>query len=139
MVSKIAAMQEAASRSSTETTVEVNTKCIEETAQVVDNTDISDKKTSAVVENVATTSSCANISATPNNPENQPDWQWGSSSETNKLCSNEGCNKDGTNDGNHLNDSVKSHPYLIKSGHAKTHSIIINLDDKSRFTEEVTV
>lgn len=27
----------------------------------------------------------------------------------------------------------------FKSGHAKTHSIVINLDDKSRFTEEVTV
>ncbi|XP_045478529.1 probable G-protein coupled receptor 158 [Harmonia axyridis] len=27
----------------------------------------------------------------------------------------------------------------LKSGHAKTHSIVINLDDKSRFTEEVTV
>lgn len=28
---------------------------------------------------------------------------------------------------------------LIKSGHARTHAIVINLDDKSRFTEEVTV
>ncbi|XP_044758151.1 probable G-protein coupled receptor 158 [Coccinella septempunctata] len=27
----------------------------------------------------------------------------------------------------------------LKSGHAKTHAIVINLDDKSRFTEEVTV
>lgn len=27
----------------------------------------------------------------------------------------------------------------IKSGHARTHAIVINLDDKSRFTEEVTV
>ncbi|KAB0801491.1 hypothetical protein PPYR_05845 [Photinus pyralis] len=28
---------------------------------------------------------------------------------------------------------------LLKSGHARTHAIVINLDDKSRFTEEVTV
>lgn len=28
---------------------------------------------------------------------------------------------------------------LLKSGHARTHGIVINLDDKSRFTEEVTV
>ncbi|KAF5270913.1 hypothetical protein FQA39_LY08294, partial [Lamprigera yunnana] len=27
----------------------------------------------------------------------------------------------------------------LKSGHARTHSIVINLDDESRFTEEVTV
>jgi hypothetical protein len=27
----------------------------------------------------------------------------------------------------------------VKSGHARTHAIVINLDDKSRFTEEVTV
>ncbi|KAJ3639369.1 hypothetical protein Zmor_002731 [Zophobas morio] len=27
----------------------------------------------------------------------------------------------------------------LKSGHARTHAIVINLDDKSRFTEEVTV
>lgn len=27
----------------------------------------------------------------------------------------------------------------VRSGHARTHAIIINLDDKSRFTEEVTV
>lgn len=26
-----------------------------------------------------------------------------------------------------------------KSGHARTHAIVINLDDKSRFSEEVTV
>ncbi|XP_022901196.1 metabotropic glycine receptor isoform X2 [Onthophagus taurus] len=28
---------------------------------------------------------------------------------------------------------------LLKSGHARTHAIVINLDDKSHFTEEVTV
>lgn len=28
--------------------------------------------------------------------------------------------------------------YLM-SGHARTHSIVINLDDKSRFTDEITV
>lgn len=28
---------------------------------------------------------------------------------------------------------------ILKSGHARTHTIVINLDDKSRFTEEVTV
>ncbi|XP_044742072.1 probable G-protein coupled receptor CG31760 [Chrysoperla carnea] len=28
---------------------------------------------------------------------------------------------------------------ILKSGHARTHAIVINLDDKSRFTEEVTV
>lgn len=27
----------------------------------------------------------------------------------------------------------------VRSGHARTHAIVINLDDKSRFTEEVTV
>ncbi|KAK7873756.1 hypothetical protein R5R35_013284 [Gryllus longicercus] len=27
----------------------------------------------------------------------------------------------------------------LKSGHARTHAIVINLDDRSRFTEEVTV
>lgn len=27
----------------------------------------------------------------------------------------------------------------LRSGHARTHAIVINLDDKSRFTEEVTV
>ena len=27
----------------------------------------------------------------------------------------------------------------LKSGHARTHAIVINLDDKNRFTEEVTV
>lgn len=26
-----------------------------------------------------------------------------------------------------------------KSGHARTHAIVINLDDKSRFSEEITV
>lgn len=32
-------------------------------------------------------------------------------------------------------DTVKG----VRSGHARTHAIVINLDDKSRFTEEVTV
>ena len=27
----------------------------------------------------------------------------------------------------------------MRSGHAKTHAIVINLDDRNRFTEEVTV
>lgn len=27
----------------------------------------------------------------------------------------------------------------LRSGHARTHKIVINLDDKNRFTEEVTV
>ncbi|XP_077294374.1 metabotropic glycine receptor [Arctopsyche grandis] len=35
--------------------------------------------------------------------------------------------------------SNKSGKAPIKSGHARTHAIVINLDDKSRFTEEVTV
>lgn len=29
--------------------------------------------------------------------------------------------------------------HSLKSGHGRTHAIVINLDDKSRFTEEVTV
>ena len=29
--------------------------------------------------------------------------------------------------------------HQTKSGHARTHSIVINLDDSNRFTEEVTV
>lgn len=37
------------------------------------------------------------------------------------------------------NTSSKSPRNPIKSGHARTHAIVINLDDKSRFTEEVTV
>lgn len=37
------------------------------------------------------------------------------------------------------NTSGKSGRTPIKSGHARTHAIVINLDDKSRFTEEVTV
>ncbi|XP_025834712.1 probable G-protein coupled receptor 158 [Agrilus planipennis] len=36
-------------------------------------------------------------------------------------------------------ESLSAESKLIKSGHAKTHSIVINLDDKSRFTEEVSV
>lgn len=35
---------------------------------------------------------------------------------------------------------VSSGPEVkVRSGHARTHAIVINLDDKSRFTEEVTV
>lgn len=37
-----------------------------------------------------------------------------------------------------IEDNQISRP-SIKSGHAKTHAIVINLDDKTRFTEEVTV
>lgn len=37
------------------------------------------------------------------------------------------------------NGNVKPGSKGIKSGHARTHAIVINLDDKSRFTEEVTV
>lgn len=37
-------------------------------------------------------------------------------------------------------DSISSrNGRVLKSGHARTHGIVINLDDKSRFTEEVTV
>lgn len=35
--------------------------------------------------------------------------------------------------------SVDRNGKYLKSGHARTHAIVINLDDKSRFTEEVTV
>jgi len=35
--------------------------------------------------------------------------------------------------------NVGSNNRNLKSGHARTHAIIINLDDKNRFTEEVTV
>lgn len=35
--------------------------------------------------------------------------------------------------------SAGSNNRNLKSGHARTHAIIINLDDKNRFTEEVTV
>lgn len=43
------------------------------------------------------------------------------------------------------NSELKSSPSStetvrgVRSGHARTHAIVINLDDKSRFTEEVTV
>lgn len=38
------------------------------------------------------------------------------------------------------NDSTNNrNGRVLKSGHARTHGIVINLDDKSRFTEEVTV
>lgn len=38
-----------------------------------------------------------------------------------------------------INGNAKPGTKAIKSGHARTHAIVINLDDKSRFTEEVTV
>ncbi|XP_018565619.1 probable G-protein coupled receptor CG31760 [Anoplophora glabripennis] len=41
-------------------------------------------------------------------------------------------NKDGKNAGD-------SNGRYLMSGHARTHSIVINLDDKSRFTDEITV
>ncbi|GLV43266.1 hypothetical protein CBL_14056 [Carabus blaptoides fortunei] len=46
--------------------------------------------------------------------------------------------KENGND-NGIDDPVTGSGRLIKSGHARTHAIVINLDDKSRFTEEVTV
>lgn len=33
----------------------------------------------------------------------------------------------------------RRHKQQMRSGHAKTHAIVINLDDRNRFTEEVTV
>lgn len=36
-------------------------------------------------------------------------------------------------------DTGSQNGRVLKSGHARTHGIVINLDDKSRFTEEVTV
>lgn len=36
-------------------------------------------------------------------------------------------------------ESDKKDKSKSKSGHARTHAIVINLDDKSRFSEEVTV
>ncbi|XP_041975014.1 probable G-protein coupled receptor 158 [Aricia agestis] len=49
------------------------------------------------------------------------------------------------NNGYRSERDVKSSPTSVetvrgvRSGHARTHAIVINLDDKSRFTEEVTV
>ncbi|KAJ8953227.1 hypothetical protein NQ318_015806, partial [Aromia moschata] len=37
------------------------------------------------------------------------------------------------------NSGTDSNGRQLMSGHARTHSIIINLDDKSRFTDEITV
>lgn len=39
----------------------------------------------------------------------------------------------------HSDNTGSRNGRVLKSGHAKTHGIVINLDDKSRFTEEVTV
>lgn len=50
-----------------------------------------------------------------------------------KAASKENGNENG------IDDPVTGSGRLIKSGHARTHAIVINLDDKSRFTEEVTV
>jgi len=36
-------------------------------------------------------------------------------------------------------EAVSKDKSRSKSGHARTHAIVINLDDKSRFSEEVTV
>lgn len=51
----------------------------------------------------------------------------------------------GLNNGKSEKSEVRSSPSGsesvrgVRSGHARTHAIVINLDDKSRFTEEVTV
>ena len=74
-----------------------------------------------------------------------------SKSKEESICSDKDKKKDGDKDENTTN--VKTHELLItknideqskdrnrnKSGHARTHAIVINLDDKSRFSEEVTV
>lgn len=64
--------------------------------------------------------------------------------ECKKPSSSDECKKDDDNlvdnsDNSSDKDLLNTPPYLLKSGHAKTHSIIINLDENSRFTEEVTV
>lgn len=40
---------------------------------------------------------------------------------------------------NEVKNSNDSNGKYLMSGHANTHSIVINLDDKSRFTDEITV
>lgn len=60
------------------------------------------------------------------------------------TCTNDDSKKEDDNlvdnsDNSSDKDLLNTPPYLLKSGHAKTHSIIINLDENSRFTEEVTV
>lgn len=40
---------------------------------------------------------------------------------------------------NETKNSGDSNGRYLMSGHARTHSIVINLDDKSRFTDEITV
>lgn len=53
--------------------------------------------------------------------------------------------RNGYNNKNEKSSELKSSPSStetvkgVRSGHARTHAIVINLDDKSRFTEEVTV
>ncbi|XP_047019043.1 probable G-protein coupled receptor 158 [Helicoverpa zea] len=53
--------------------------------------------------------------------------------------------RNGYNNKSEKSSELKSSPSSsetvkgVRSGHARTHAIVINLDDKSRFTEEVTV
>ncbi|XP_050669666.1 probable G-protein coupled receptor 158 [Leptidea sinapis] len=49
------------------------------------------------------------------------------------------CDKSEKSDKNEIKTSPNSDVRSVRSGHARTHAIVINLDDKSRFTEEVTV
>lgn len=103
------------------------------------------QKTAIVGEHTPCSSLTGSVVVAPVVHTNQGEWQWQESSAEDKdLSANEESKKDesvnkSTNINNENQESLKSSSYLLNSGHAKTHSIIINLDEKSRFTEEVTV
>lgn len=140
LVAKISAMQEAATKIHDTTSTETSTKCSTDittessasTQPCVTQSDSGGTKGTAIVvcETVASSSTGSNMSPSGGQQSVEQNWEW-ESKENNVASEN--------SDGNHVNEAGKSHSYLIKSGHAKTHSIVINLDDKSRFTEEVTV
>lgn len=135
IASKISAMQHAADKYEldvTESTAKKNCKinnmlCIVTEKLVIsppgEPEEVKNKRQSVSFAQIAD-KVCDEVVSTVNQCENSTD------ATTSKDSAMELKNRDHNNDRNGR---------VLKSGHAKTHSIVINLDDKSRFTEEVTV
>lgn len=148
LASKITAMQDAASRHDYEqgddvdvagTNCRLNNMLCVVTEKIVSATSVSETaegaapvKTKRQSVSFAQTSSEAAGSSTSKDSCVEDVAEEGSSSKTEAPIE--------LNNREERTDSTSSrNGRVLKSGHARTHGIVINLDDKSRFTEEVTV
>lgn len=140
LASKIIAMQDAASRHDYEqgddvdvagTNCRLNSMLCVVTEKIVSATETADGvKTKRQSVSFAQTSSDAAGSSTSRDVEEVTEESSPSKTDAPIELNNREERTDSTNSRNGR---------VLKSGHARTHGIVINLDDKSRFTEEVTV